>query len=264
MNRWKNLYTIGMLVAITMLTAACEQKPPRPELIQVAVKNGRTHINLQLNAGYISPKSIQQFHTDYVEVDGTIIEEDWFCFPFSQDGEVRIKLPMRAENQTTIQAKNHIKLSGLLLLNFRKYRFVCSISKFQANWRINEITIEETADVDALAISTLKSIYSAQQQYSQKFNSLADLAVLSNTSMVDSKVADAASRGYGKDGYIYNLAIEGKNWYCTAIPKHQGYTGSRPYRIDQAGAMYFLHRDQTSPQGKESWRVLPPNDTQHR
>ena len=120
MDKWKKLCTIGILVAVTALAAACGPRPPRPELIQVDVKDGRTYVTLQLNAGYISTGGLQSFHTDYVEVDGTIVEEDWLYFYFSRDGEIRVKMPKSDENHTPIQAKNHIKLSGLLLLNFRK------------------------------------------------------------------------------------------------------------------------------------------------
>jgi hypothetical protein len=107
---------------------------------------------------------------------------------------------------------------------------------------------------EALAISTLRTISSAQELYKTRFERYASLSELGKAKMIDRVLVEAASPEHPKTGYYFILKHGGSNWSCIALPVRPGDSGNRSFHIDETGRIRFekCESEQDRPAGPDS------------
>ena len=95
------------------------------------------------------------------------------------------------------------------------------------------------ASNEASAISSLRTLSTANQTYETRFNSFAgSLADLENSGMIDSSLG-SASAAPGKAGYTFGYTGTQSTFQVNANPLVPGTTGHRYFFIDTGGVIRF-------------------------
>lgn len=92
---------------------------------------------------------------------------------------------------------------------------------------------------EAAAISTLRTIYKAQEGYRQRWGSYASLGKLQDTGAVDVKFRRESTARL-RSGYCFTFRVYSDRWNATAVPAGPGKTGKRSFYIDQTGTIRSL------------------------
>jgi prepilin-type N-terminal cleavage/methylation domain-containing protein len=93
---------------------------------------------------------------------------------------------------------------------------------------------------ESSAVSSLRTIGSAQELYNSRYSSYGTLAQLEAVDMIDSVIGNATVAVSAKSGYYYTMWVVNNRWCCRAQPSSDG-MGSRAFRITQDGVLY--HKD---------------------
>jgi len=96
------------------------------------------------------------------------------------------------------------------------------------------------AAAEASAVSSLRTISSAQELYLNRFGTYGMLQNLRSVNMVDPILGAATTIGSPKSGYYFTVTIggSGATWTCIARPSDWDSTGNWNYKIDQTGVIY--------------------------
>ena len=103
----------------------------------------------------------------------------------------------------------------------------------------NLLSSRRTAN-EASAISSLRTIHSAESAYQIAFGNGSDYAVLTSLAaagLIDGALGTADTST--KSGYVFNVTITTPNFYCgTATAAVQASTGDRSFAVSQSGLLY--------------------------
>jgi type II secretory pathway pseudopilin PulG len=89
------------------------------------------------------------------------------------------------------------------------------------------------------AVTSLRTITTANQQYRIRFGSYAGvLSDFSDNDYVDS-VLGAADSAPGKSGYLFLYSGGTSTWQAEAHPINHGFTGRRYFLVNETGVIYF-------------------------
>ena len=89
------------------------------------------------------------------------------------------------------------------------------------------------------AVSSLRSITSANQTYETRFGTYANsLSDLSDTAFIDSVLGNAGALP-GKSGYLFTYSGGTSTWEVNADPITAGATGIRYFYVDTSGVIRF-------------------------
>ncbi len=89
------------------------------------------------------------------------------------------------------------------------------------------------------AVTSLRTITSANQQYEIRFQSFASrLNDFSDNGYFDS-VLGYADVSPGKSGYLFQYTGSGTSWVAEAHPINGGFTGRRYFYVDTSGIIFF-------------------------
>ena len=85
---------------------------------------------------------------------------------------------------------------------------------------------------EAAAISALRTISSAQELYTTRFNSYGTLEQLADKNMIDRILASGSRKGF-----VFKVKVtrDGREWEATARPEKPGQTGKRSFHIGSDG-----------------------------
>jgi type IV pilus assembly protein PilA len=94
---------------------------------------------------------------------------------------------------------------------------------------------------EASAITSLRTIVSAQASYLQSFGSgnsyASDLTVLRSKNLIEERLSYNAEPT--KSGYIFRMEGVGATFTCTASPISPGSTGTKYFFVDNSGVIRF-------------------------
>ena len=92
---------------------------------------------------------------------------------------------------------------------------------------------------EAMAISSLRTLSSAQELHCTRFSAYASAEELMQKGMIEDVLGRAATGGPPRAGYVFSVKAGEHEWSATAMPTHPGSTGNRSFFIDQTGIIYF-------------------------
>ena len=89
------------------------------------------------------------------------------------------------------------------------------------------------------AVSSLRTITSANQTYRTRFGTYAGvISDLSNALIID-EVLGSSDGGTGKSGYVFNYTGSTDIWEIEATPLDPGISGQRHFYVDTSGVIRF-------------------------
>lgn len=98
------------------------------------------------------------------------------------------------------------------------------------------------------AVSTLRSISSAEEVYHKRYGRYASLGQLKEEKLIGANLAAATVPERARSRYYFIHAIHQNSWSCVAIPVEPGPHHSRTFYIDQAGSIrYAPYESMNSP-----------------
>jgi hypothetical protein len=93
------------------------------------------------------------------------------------------------------------------------------------------------SSTEILAISTLRTMASAQSIFADRYDRFATLGELANAQLIDQNLAKAVSPETARSGYCYKLTAKGDMWSVLAMPAEPGVSGTRSFYIDGTGIL---------------------------
>jgi len=120
-------------------------------------------------------------------------------------------------------------------LVFAVYLAVIGLLLFSGCWR------RPKGGGEAAAISALRTISSAEELYNTRYESYETLEELGKANLLDSVLAAATHHGASKSGYYFVLTLNADKsaWTCVTRPAEWDVTGTRNFKIDQTGVIYY-------------------------
>jgi hypothetical protein len=95
--------------------------------------------------------------------------------------------------------------------------------------------LDSRASNPAAAISTLRTLSSAQELYNTRWKRYANLAELYRANMIGELLGKATNPEHAKSGYYFRMSLTEDSWSCVAIPVYPGSSGGRSFFIDETG-----------------------------
>jgi type II secretory pathway pseudopilin PulG len=92
---------------------------------------------------------------------------------------------------------------------------------------------------EAMAVSSLRALSSAQELYYTRHASYGSMEDLLQKTLVDMRLGKATPGGTPRSGYFFTVRAKEHEWSATAVPSHPGATGGRSFFIDQTGIIYY-------------------------
>ena len=92
---------------------------------------------------------------------------------------------------------------------------------------------------EAGAISTLRTLSSAQELYNTRFAQYGEMTQLALANMIDAVLAGSTTTDSPKSGYFYTMGVDTSgagSWCCESEPVANT-TGTRSFFIDQTGVI---------------------------
>ena len=108
---------------------------------------------------------------------------------------------------------------------------------------------EENLDFHATDVIILRTIFSAQEEYHNRYGTYGTVSRLEAECLICPEYAHAGTaEGKGKAGYYFDLSVsaDGSSWSCTSRPQIWDVTANRNAFIDNKGTIYYNREENCS------------------